>query len=80
MLIFIIWLQSQDYSIIVATFHEPTVLPPSQIRLGEPCVTDGVFSHRRELKKKSIVKMPKIQAFKGIKNKIKSLITTLFLA
>ena len=43
-------------------------------------IVPGRNSHRRELKKKSIVKMPKIQAFKGIKNKIKSLITTLFLA
>lgn len=29
---------------IVATLPEPTVLPPSRIRLGEPWVTDGVFS------------------------------------
>lgn len=29
---------------IVATRPDPTVRPPSRIRLGEPCVTDGVFS------------------------------------
>ena len=33
-----------NYSIIVATRPEPTVLPPSRIRLGEPCVTNGAFS------------------------------------
>lgn len=29
---------------IVATLPAPTVLPPSRIRLGELCLTDGVFS------------------------------------
>ena len=32
------------YSMIVATRPEPTVLPTLQIRLEEPCVTDGMFS------------------------------------
>ena len=40
----LISLLSQDYSIILATRPEPTVLPPSRIRLGEPCVTGGIFS------------------------------------
>lgn len=29
---------------IVATLPDPTVLPPSRIRLGEPYVVKGVFS------------------------------------
>ena len=33
-----------DYSMIVATRPDPTVLPPSRIRLGEPCVANGLFS------------------------------------
>lgn len=34
---------TNNYSMIVATAPEPTVLPPSRIRLGEPCVANGVF-------------------------------------
>ena len=33
-----------DYSIIVATRPDPTVLPPSRIRLREYCLANGVFS------------------------------------
>ena len=43
-LIFYILLYIKDYSMIVATRFEPTVLPPSRIRLGEPYVANGVFS------------------------------------
>lgn len=32
-----------NYSMIVATRPDPTVLPPLRIRLGEPCLANSVF-------------------------------------
>ena len=34
----------KDYSMIVATRPEPTVLPPSRIKVEEPYLANGVFS------------------------------------
>lgn len=34
----------QAYSMIVAIQPEPTVLPPSRIGFGKPCMANGMFS------------------------------------